>query len=47
MLRLIVIAAVMAVVVRASGILEAGPSRLSLMLLPLSAAVGYVLLKRT
>ena len=46
MLRWIYAAAAAFAVVQASGVLEVGSSRLTLMLLPLSAAVAYVLLKR-
>lgn len=44
MLRLVLLAAVGGAVVQASGILDEGPVRFSLMLLPLSAAVAWVLI---
>ncbi len=44
MLRIIFLAAIGGAIVHASGVLEDGPARLSLMLLPLSAAVAWVMI---
>lgn len=43
MLRVILLAAIAGLIVQASGVLDDGPARFSLMLLPLSAAVAWVM----